>query len=112
MYLGCGQIDAYETVAGINKRSELEEKMKFLARFLSGLAITALLAMPLPGQHSHRSHSSSQSSSRPYYGGGHHTESHGGHYTGSHGAKNEQSIREAQALERVHTGPRRGYFRT
>lgn len=33
--------------------------------------------------------SRSYSSSRPYYGGGHHTGSHGGYYAGGHGSSHK-----------------------
>jgi hypothetical protein len=42
------------------------------------LAILLICSIGLRAQHH-----GSNSGSRPYYGGGHHTESHGGHYQGA-----------------------------
>jgi hypothetical protein len=64
--------------------------MKLLARFLAVLGMATLLGSPLYAQHSHSSHSSSHSSSRPYYGGGKHTGSHGGHYSGGSGGSSHK----------------------
>ncbi len=65
------------------------------------LALVGLLGLASPavarghggGGHSYHSsfHVSSHSfvSVRPYYGGGHHTTSHGGHYAGGHGSSHK-----------------------
>src|SRR5207302_8158600 len=64
-----------------------KEGMKKL--LLSLVLTAALLAQPVLGgsQRGHSSHTRGQrvssSASRPYYGGGHHTKSHGGKYQGS-----------------------------
>lgn len=47
-----------------------------LTKLASVLLLSTMLSMPLFAQHR-------SSGSRPYYGGGHHTTSHGGHYPGS-----------------------------
>ena len=49
--------------------------MKFIRIVAASLALLFAFS-PVYGQHR-------SNSSRPYYGGGKHTESHGGHYAGS-----------------------------
>lgn len=65
------------------------------------LALVGILGFASPtfarghGGSGHSYHSSfrvsahSYSSSRPYYGGGHHTSSHGGYYAGGHGSSHK-----------------------
>jgi hypothetical protein len=56
-----------------------------LTSLLIAIAASALL---LPTIGNARGHSSSHSTG-PYYGGGHHTESHGGHYVGGQGSSHK-----------------------
>ncbi len=48
---------------------------KFKVACLAALIIASIAPAAIAG---------SRYSSRPYYGGGHHTSSHGGHYSGSY----------------------------
>ena len=66
----------------------------FIKYFLVALVSFLLISSPVYSYGGHKTHSTtshftksrSVNSERPYYGGGHHTTSHGGHYTGGHGS--------------------------
>jgi hypothetical protein len=54
--------------------------MKLHRIIASCLLSFALFGIPVVAQHSRSSAAHTATTSRPYYGGGHHTESHGGSY--------------------------------
>jgi hypothetical protein len=61
-----------------------------LTSLLTAIAASALL-LPAIGNARGRSgnHTSGSHSTGPYYGGGHHTESHGAHYVGGRGSSHK-----------------------
>jgi len=56
----------------------------------------AVLAAPLAQAHS-----------RTYYGGGHHTSSHGGHYSGAHSGSSHKGVQYRNARTGNHYGRHR-----
>lgn len=61
--------------------------MQLLRRVLVVLAFTLIASMSFLGTADARGHSSSP---RPYYGGGHHSQSHGGQYRGGSGSSHKR----------------------
>jgi hypothetical protein len=104
--LNTATVHAWQFIFDLNFRAYRDYSPAYveggvIMKRLGILAVSAALALSIPHAADARSHSYS---SRPYYGGGHHTSSHGGHFTGSHSGSSHKGGHYVNARTGNHYG--------